>query len=269
MERHRQLRDSSAEVVFWTHLGLGDQISASCLIESWLSAGCQLHLPVKPRNFDFLNAAYGNLEGLSLHIINDENPEKLEVADLAKKLVVSEVVEIGHSHLPIAKILFPEVFLNGVFNIIGGLTPDRLVSQRLRGALVSSEQNPVPEHPFAFVDHHPGTIREIPSNVLESVRDRGLRIFENPRDVPLQSLLAVMDSADELHMVPSAPLCMAMTVDAQSKQRFHYDHMGDSIEKNYRRWTSSPLPGASDPNFKHFEALSATKKGILSLLLGH
>ena len=109
----------------------------------------------------------------------------------------------------------------------------------------------VPDRSFAYIDHHPGTERSIPKKVLEMLERRDILVVQNPRNEPLASTLALMDSAAELHLVNSAPLCMALTLDARSLKKIHYDSRNDPATKSYSNWesvtilTNQPREGAA------------------------
>jgi hypothetical protein len=236
----------SGKVLLWSHLGLGDQISASRLVEELVKQQISVVWPVKQKNFDFLKVAFADVDGLSLVKINDNTREDFQVTKISIQ-TGSRVVSLGHSHLSAMHYLFPEYSLNSLFNLFVGMDPLKLVSLRLRDRISRTAQLMPPTEPFAFLDHHPGTVREIPQEVLSALRERGLRLVDNPRDAPLYSTVRLLDSAQEIHLVNSAPLCLALTIDATAPVRINYDSLGDSVAKSYERWASVHI-GASAPS---------------------
>ena len=236
-------------VILWTHSGLGDQISASRIVEKTLESGVEVLWPVMGRNFDFVSKAFSNWEGLTLFRMDDSKRESYQVLWLSVKSK-TRIVDIGHRQLSKMQSLFPEFSLNSIFNLFAGLGPLDLVSEKLRTSLAYNTQiNPL-ETPFAFLDHHPNTYREVPRGVIESIRSRGLTVYENPRDAPLYSTIGLLDNAREIHLVNSAPLCLALTINAKASRRCHYDSRRDPISKSYPRWESIPITGLE--NLSHF-----------------
>jgi len=239
VRKNRRALDGG-RIILWSHLGLGDQISASRIVERISKRNVEIIWPVKPRNFDFLNYAFQDFTKLSIVKLNENSREDIQVAKLAIR-TKSKVVSLGHARLSAMSSLFPEYALNSLFNLFLGIDPLDLVSQSLRKSLLRLNQEKPPKEPFAFVDHHPGSAREIPCQVLWAVQERGLRVIENPRGVPLYSMVELLDSAQELHLVNSAPLCLALAIDAAAQVRIHYDSLNDPVTKSYRRWTTFPL----------------------------
>lgn len=235
--RNIGLRGAS-RVVLWTHLGLGDQVSAAQIVQSYLAAGTQVLWPVKKKNFNFMSEVYGAVPGIELHVISDSQSDEIAAIRLISKLSRAEVVVAGHNTFQPLRLAFPELSINSMFNLSVGLDSKNLVSPYFRNLLAALEPATVPSVPFAFVDHHPGTSREIPDSVLRGLQTRGLEVVLNPREIPLSRALDYLDKAEELHLVPSAPLCLALTVDAKAKVRIHYDSIGDPLSSVYPRWHS-------------------------------
>jgi len=237
IKRNIDLRGAN-RVVLWTHLGLGDQISAARILESYLDSGTQVFWPVKKRNLSFMKAAFGSLEGLELVEIED-SPESMR--STVKGISISsraKIVIAGHHTLNPLRQSFPNLPFNSLFNLSVGMSPGDLVAPNLRFRLSSQEQSVSPSVPFAFVDHHPGTPREIPASALASIESKGLLVVHNPRATELSSIVPLLDDAEELHLVASAPLCLALAIDSKAKSRTHYDSLDDPIPAAYARWSS-------------------------------
>jgi hypothetical protein len=249
IKRNIDLRGAK-RVVLWTHLGLGDQISAARIVKSYLDAGTQVFWPVKKKNISFMSSAFGSLGGIELIEINDspeqENSEVKEIAVSRK----AKVVMAGHRVLNPLRQAFPHLPLNSLFNLSVGMSPADLIAPDLRARLSLGEQYLSPDVPFAFVDHHPGTHREIPESILTSIKSRGLVIVNNPMGTALSKIMPLLDDAEELHLVGSAPLCLALTIDSKAKSRTHYDYMGDPVPGAYARWNSIKIfePRESKPS---------------------
>ena len=162
--------------------------------------------------------------------------------------------------------LFPEYSLNSLFNLFIGVSPLNLVSRSLRHSILRLNQEEPPPEPYAFIDHHPGTAREIPNRVLSGIKERSFRLIENPRGLPLYSMLRLLDSAQELHMVNSAPLCLALTIDAEAPVRIHYDSLSDPVSKSYERWKTVNLGSTSLYESKGRPSSGAAEDARLEIL---
>lgn len=255
----------SGRILLWSHLGLGDQISASPVVEHLLSQKIEVVWPVKPRNLDFLNLTFKNWGGLSTVRLSDSVREDFQIRKIAFD-TKSRVVSLGHGHLSSMRTLFPEYSLNSLFNLFIGVNPLNLVSRSLRDSLLRLDQEEPPLQPYAFLDHHPGTAREIPNRVLSGIKDRGFRLIENPRELPLYSMLRLLDSAQELHMVNSAPLCLALTTDAGAPVRVHYDSHSDPVSKIYERWKTVNLGSTGIDESREHPISAAAEDARLEIL---
>jgi hypothetical protein len=255
----------SGRILLWSHLGLGDQISASPIVEQLLNRKIEVVWPVKPRNLNFMNHAFNDWGGLSIVRLNESLREDFQIRKIAFE-TKSSVVSLGHGQLSSMRTLFPEFSLNSLFNLFIGLDPLNLVSQSMRDSLLKLDQEEPPLEPYAFLDHHPGTAREIPSQALSDIKERGLRLIENPRDLPLFSTVRLLDSAQELHMVNSAPLCLALTTDAKASVRIHYDTHGDPVSKSYERWKTKNLGSTITDDSKERSISRAAEDARLEIL---
>ena len=230
-------------IIFWGHLGLGDQISAARAIEMFIDKGLVVVIPTFKKNLDFISSTYGAWDRVVVaEISNNAQFETAEVLRL-KKEYGFRIVVAGHSFLGLVDRIHGGICLNEKLNFCAGLGPGELVSTRMRESLSLLDQLPVPQNPYAFIDHHPGTDRELPYQVLDGLKSRGLEVINNPRNVPLSSLLNLIDGADELHFVASAPLCLALTVDAKPKLKYYYRTKGQESLKSvsYRGWLEVDL----------------------------
>ena len=237
IKRNLDRRDQS-RVVLWSHLGLGEPISAARIVNAYLDSGTEVLWPVKNRNLKFMKAAFGNLQGLSLIGIPDFPKNEESIVTEISRLEKAPVIVAGHGALGPLRRAFPELPLNSLFNLSVGIPAKDLLSQDLRERLEEHTQAEVPDGPFAFIDHHPGTPREIPADKLAEIERRGLHVVQNPLGVELARIVSLLDAAEELHLVASAPLCLALTIDAKAKLRTHYDSLGDPIANGYERWSS-------------------------------
>jgi hypothetical protein len=250
-------------VILWSHLGLGDQISSASLIENLTKRIETLIIPTKKRNLDFIFSTFGNWEGVQIEEVDDDSLcESREIQRLVRKHQC-RVLVFGHHTLPIACLQLGEVCLNDLLSYSKKIPSGPLVSSKLRDSLNKCHQATPPSKPFAFVDHHPGTSRAIPNRFLDEIRDRGLEVYSNPQHIPLYALLRILDEAEELHLVASAPLCLALTIDARAKKRVYYRtlNQGTITSPSYPNWFEVDLRS---------RFVSAQKRiNTLEILTGH
>ena len=250
IKRNIELR-LERRIVLHTFLGFGDQISAAKIIENYLNFGVEVFLPVKKENILQLNKFYGDWNGLKLFEVSSNNKMSTqEVKEFSVKNK-TQIAKVSNNTYETIANCYPEYFINSHFNIAFGINPLQLISTKLRESINKITQIDVPDRSFAYIDHHPGTERSIPKKVLEMLERRDILVVQNPRNEPLASTLALMDSAAELHLVNSAPLCMALTLDARSLKKIHYDSRNDPATKSYSNWesvtilTNQPREGAA------------------------
>ena len=229
-------------IIFWGHSGLGDAISSACIIEQLLVENRVVVIPSQERYLDFIISTYGSWEGVIVAKISN-NPfwENLEILILRLRFRFAIKV-VGH-HLLQENWDEQDISLNEQFNLIAGIPPKQLVSARFRNTCQLISQVAPPMGKYIFVDHHPGTDREIPKTILKDALNRGLEIFRNDINVPLYRFLDVLDNAEEIHVVASAPLCFALTAGVKSQKKFYYRTKGKGLVSSisYPDWTDVDL----------------------------
>jgi hypothetical protein len=153
------------------------------------------------------------------------------------------ILVIGHHLLSIADHYLGEVNLNEKFNFLAGIPREKLVSQRIREACIAWPQEKIPPRPYAFVDHHPNTSREILDYYIFDVKNRGLEVILNDTSTPLYAFIDVLDEASEIHCVASAPLCLALTVNVKCNNKYYYRTEGQGTIRGvaYNDWTEIDL----------------------------
>lgn len=213
----------------WTHMGLGDQISVSPTLKAIADSGRTITLIAQPQYVSMVESYFGNHENL------DVMPIPMGTSPLRQRKAVYRIaaqtrlplLTAGHEVYALLARAFPTRSINWHLNASFGIAPKDLLRDDAELLMSLIPQAPVPAEPYAFVDHHPGSPREIPPQILESIQDRGMTLVHNPTARPLPSLLRIMHHASELHLVSSAPLCQALTFDlANGRGRFRY-RIGD------------------------------------------
>lgn len=207
--RNRWTSRSSAFVVA-SHVGLGDQILLAGLIKHYLGLGKSITWFVRESNVETVRSLTNHHENLQIIPIPSSSSAD-EALRKAKEFGTAQdlpILLIGFEILWLAEKLFPARGLDEVFYIIGGVDFSKSVFECSR---VPPQINP-PSTPYALVDHFPGTNREIPHSVFESLEQRGLRIILNPREEPILTMLDLVKMASEIHVVNSALLCLVISL---------------------------------------------------------
>lgn len=167
-------------------------------------------------------------------------------------LFAASLQAVGRKKL--SKIVNPKkgvhLSLSSRFNLTFGMDPKDLVSTRLREHLLTQNQATPPKGPFAFIDTHPGTHRAVPQEVIDAIQAKGLLVVFNDNKVPLHELCLTIMSAQELHMVGSAPLCLALTIGSENPVKIYYAHDGEDLSYSYPSWITSPLENIDRVNIK-------------------
>ena len=241
----------SQRVILFGHLGLGDQISLAPALEAWAAVVPEVILPAQPRNVPNLSVLFSYVPNITVVGLEGRGPsaEESEVRELAKKSGAS-TVQAGRLVYASALKAFPEMGINRQLMASALVLRDTGVSENLRTHLLSlPDPYFPPEHPYAVLDHHPGTNREVPSGYLDRVTAH-LHLLSNPREVRIHKLGPLLDCADALHLVSSAPLCLALTANLGSGRRVRYrvgneaplkqDYPADWLE--FRLGTGDPAP---------------------------
>jgi hypothetical protein len=203
---------NSASVVLWGHLGFGDQISLAISIELWSHRVDRVIVPVKSRNLDEISKIFGYLPNVRLIGLTSDDPlaEEAEVQRIAADNSC-KIIDGGRDLFYSIRNSFPEMGINRALALASTTNPESLTSNLLSQHMLTLSQLSAPRQPYAFIDHQPGVRgREIPQSLLLTVKDRGLEVIFNSMEFPLSQHALLIQSAAELHMITSAPLCLAL-----------------------------------------------------------
>lgn len=229
------------KIILKTHLGLGDQISSMKIVENLIEEEVEIIWPIKTNNYSFFKETIGHWPNLNLI---KYNPEEITFKNLIEKINNKDkyrIMQFSQNSLAAVKNIFPKYCLNSHFNILFGYHPTDLISKKFRNSLITNSQIEPPSQLYAFIDHHPGTDREIPVEIFNLIKNRGLKIVHNDINIPLSKLVLILDNAQELHLVNSAPLCLALTINSRAQSKFHYDNRKEPLSYSYDNWVSIDL----------------------------
>lgn len=218
--RRTRARD---EIIAWPHLGLGDQISMIPALESLAMHHSRVHLPVKARNMAIMTALISYVEEIQVHEIPDDAALELDSIRALSRDLDLPVLYGGHLLYNALVGRIHSKGINGLLALLLGYEGS-LTSDKLRAHVLSAFPGPSsPEAPYRFIDHHPGTEREIPARAVERWNPELSSIY-NSMTIDFLHLGALMDNARELHLMSSAPLCLALAADLgrNSADRFRY-----------------------------------------------
>ena len=257
LERNLQMRAEDS-VVLWGHLGLGDQVSTARALESWSDACDEVFVPVKKRNSRALRGIFQYIPNVTFLNMESDDPraETKNVVEISRQMGL-EVVDAGRDLYSTLAACFPEFGINRVLSLCAGANPTDLVSQKLAAHLSSTLPSHRVELDYAFVDHHPTQRgREIPHWRLEEVRQRIGTLLFNDRETHFSNLYSVMLNAKELHLVSSAPLCLALATGLDTTKNVCYLPDSPSLLKSdYKvKWDECILgqhlrPKVTQPQF--------------------
>lgn len=236
-------------VLLWGHLGLGDQVSAARSYEIWAERCSSVHVPCKPRNAEILRRLYAYIPNLTFEALDSDDPrdEERGVHFLSRKLELP-VVNAGRALYYHLKRLFPDFGINRLLALCLATNPIDLESFRLRAHLERTRIVRSLTSSFVFIDHHPDTpSRRVPDAVIDELQSKNIDIVFNSSSIPFHELFELMDQAEELHLVASAPLCLALATGTSSKMNVCYTPSRENLLKgDYGdNWLEVSLGGES------------------------
>jgi hypothetical protein len=208
LKNKRALRSDTLTIV--SHVGLGDQILLSGLINSFIAENKKVTWLVRKSNLETVMKLTHSHPNLGFIILDDfDTSETARTKAIAhSKIKGIPTLFIGFELVWIAEKLFPARGLDEIFYKIARVSFEvsQLNSLRLEKFLAPPLQE------YALVDNFPNTNREIPRSVFQSIENRGLKIIDNPRDIPILELMEVIRNAKEIHVVNSALLCLIISM---------------------------------------------------------
>lgn len=225
----------SDEFFILPHLGYGDLICCIPIFLEYASRGKKIHV-FSPKNaIPLLEQAcnHPNISFLSVdeHLSEIEFSGTLMIyrAGIFSKRARLPILFLGYDLLWLSSKIRPDLDIDSVFYRLAKISLSVQKNFDIGNVLRNgNRQLTIPLGKYALVDHFPGTVREIDSNTIASLENKGLQVIYNPRDVKYENLIDLVENATELHFVNSSLLCLALLLDNKAERKVVYP-----INKNF------------------------------------
>lgn len=219
------LLKKKSDIILLSHFGLGDQLIIGNLINN-LSINRHVTLPVDEKYFQQIKDFYSynsNLHVVSIGYLEREfYPRKNDLKELRDTFNLP-ILDVGRNVIFFLSFVFRKAGVSKLYYLAGWNSGKSF--ENFPAYLYHYENQALVgnEIPYAFIDHHPGTNREIPNAVLDEIRDKGLDLKFNDTEVSLIDQLSTIVNARELHFVASAPFCLALVLPCKAIVKVFYE----------------------------------------------
>ena len=222
---NRYLVRGNRDIIVLSHFGLGDQIIVGTLLND-LSSNRKVILPVDSKYFLQLSQFYSYNRNILVkdigHFGAEFYPRKNDLKRL-RQLFSLPIVDVGRDVVYFLSFLHRRSGISKLYFFAGWRSG--LSFTNLPAYLFHYREHPSYEldRPYAFIDHHLGTSREIPNVVFSEIQKVGLELKFNDMSVTLVDQLSTIVDAEQLHFVASAPFCLALVMPCKAKIRVFYE----------------------------------------------
>jgi hypothetical protein len=222
---NRYLIYRNKDFVLLSHFGLGDQLIIGNLINR-LSRERKIILPVDSKYFDQLSKFYSynpNVRIESIGLLQPEfYPRYQEIRQLRKKYELP-VVDIGRNVVFFLSFFYRASGVSKLYYLAGWGFGISFINISAFTFHCKEDFSNLNVTPYAYVDHHVGTNREIPSQVFMGLKESGFDIKFNDMNLTLIDQLSTIVNAQQLHFVPSAPFCLALVMPCRASVKIFYE----------------------------------------------
>lgn len=227
------------QIMFYGHLGMGDQICYAKLYEKWSDQGKVIHVPCKESYFPNLSSMFQYIPNLIFHRIPSESShEKLAVKVLQDKLRIPLVVS-GHETLQIMRMIHPRDGGQSSLIRTAGLVVNDLYSPSFRANILTLPQKRVPEYDYAFLNLRNSKGRfELP---MSPPWNKSLPVIEEDGVSPLYAYAKIIDEAREIRSIGSSFMCMAIVMGSRAPSKFFINNIGLNNDDPLNEWVSVNL----------------------------
>jgi hypothetical protein len=211
------------------HIGHGDAIVCLPIFKYYAEQGIETKVILPQHSISLLSSLYGNsnLEFVALEIaFKDTMLEGRSLPTQARiygRKIQIPVLYLGYELLAVYSVIRPDLDFNSVFYKIARV-PLQSKDETIYSDVMHSQRHQFsfPSSAYALVDHFPGSIREIPSVVIDDIQSRGLEVVYNPREVPYLQLAELIENATELHFVNSSFFCLSLFLKPRAESKNIY-----------------------------------------------
>jgi hypothetical protein len=233
--RRNRVAHGSKEIFILPHLGYGDLITCMPIFLNMADSGKRINVFSPSNAIPLLLKMKGNHDikffPIEEYLSEDEFQNVLMIhraSKVAKRHGIP-VLTLGYDLLWLSLKIRPDMDINTFFYRLARV-PLGVYRKFEFGHTIREDsiQAPIPRKPYALVDHFPGTVREIDATVFEEIQGRGLELVFNPRDIKYENLIDLIENADELHLVNSSLLCVALLLNNRASRKVVYP-----INKNF------------------------------------
>lgn len=213
------------DVIILSHFGLGDQIIIGSLLNS-LSVNRNVVLPVDSKYFDQLANYYAYNYKVRVERIGNLKPEFYpRTADLKKLRQTFDLpmIDIGRNVVYFLSFFNHKSGVSRLYYLAGWNRRRNFTNIPAYRFHFKENVSNSANNPYAFIDHHLGTNREIPNDVFKAIDSAGLDLKFNDVTLTLIEQLSTIVSAQELHFVASAPFCLALVMPCKASTRVFYE----------------------------------------------
>ena len=212
------------DVIILSHFGLGDQIIIGNLLNS-LALNRKVVLPVDSRYSEQLRVyyAYNNnvrVEGVG-HLKPEFYPRYAYLKELRRTFDLP-IIDIGRNVVYFLSFFNQKSGVSRLYYLAGWNQGRNFKNIPAFHFHFKEEVSNSVNNPYAFIDHHPGTNREIPNDVFKAIDTAGLDLKFNDMTLTLIEQLSTIINAQELHFVASAPFCLALAMPCKASTRVFY-----------------------------------------------
>ena len=206
------------EILFHSHLGLGDQISVNGLVHHLYHLhGKRVNVVCKIKNFSNIDFLYKDFDYINpISISNDPLLEQKEVYRLTH-INGYELIKTTISN-PLDSPWDKSHFSNLGININVKLWSCNLPSLANREFILD---NYLPDDDFAFVHDHPS--HPIKLNHIQTLR--------NPQALNIFELLPLLQRAKEIHLTNSSIMCLCEIAGLPNNQQEGFYYTSRSIQE--------------------------------------
>ena len=224
----------SRDILFWGHLGLGDQICAAKAIEKLAVRKRHVYLPVKDSNLVNIRQLFGYLPNVTVVPVpaGAEAPnEKASIEAIGQELGVP-IINGGREAFRLISSLFPKRGLNRNLILSAGIRVRSLESEMFRTHLMSLPQIAPPQYAYAFV--HEKLHRRFGPH---SEASTGLKVRKPRGNEPIWALARTISEATEVRAIGSSFMCLIIVADLGRTPRLGWNSVKLLGDDPLRKWS--------------------------------